>query len=95
MSSTHVLSGAMQDGRFFTNYMPACRLNSKMAEDANIPSWNSTQYREYLQSNGLQMIKSIHSPTPCGTLDCDDHGKSISPPADSNMSLPYSEDPEL
>lgn len=95
MSSTHVLSGAMQDGRFFTTYAPVCQLNAKVAQSASVESWNSTQYRDYLQKNGLAVVKSFSSPTPCGTLACADHGMSVAAPASPDISPPYTDDPEL
>uniref|UniRef100_A0A6C0IYD9 Uncharacterized protein n=1 Tax=viral metagenome TaxID=1070528 RepID=A0A6C0IYD9_9ZZZZ len=94
MSNTHTLTGAMQDGRFFTNYSPVCKLNSKIANEANIQSWNSTEYRNYLQKNGLALINSTVDTTPCGTMRCEDNGLAITPPQ-TEVTFPYTEDPEL
>ena len=95
MSSTHTLTGAMQDGRFFTNYSPVCQTNAKISEQANIQSWNSTQYRDYLQKNGLSLINNVVNTTPCGTAQCSDNGISISRPPNTEITPPYTEDPEL
>lgn len=94
MSSSHTQTGAMQDGRFFTDYSPMCQLNSKIAQSANIESWNSTQYRDYLQKNGLSLINSTANTTPCGKVECSYHGVAIAPP-ETNITHPYTEDPEL
>jgi len=90
MSSSHTLTGAMQDGRFFTDYSPVCQLNANIAKNANINSWNSTQYRDYLQKNGLSLINS----PPCGKVDCSDNGVAITAP-NTNVTPPYTEDPEI
>lgn len=94
MSSTHTLTGAMQDGRFFTDYSPVCEVNAKIYESANIKSWNSTEYREYLQKNGLSLINSTINPTPCGKNKCSDNGIAITSPK-SDVSPPYTDDSEL
>ena len=94
MSNTHTLTGAMQDGRFFTDYSPVCQLNAKIAQDASIQSWNSTQYRDYLQKNGLSLINSTMNSTPCGSVDCSDNGVAIVAPI-TEVTPPYTEDPEL
>lgn len=91
MSNTHTLTGAMQDGRFFTDYSPICKVNAKIAYEANIESWNSTEYRNYLQKNGLYLINSTK---PCGTMDCSDNGVAIKSPP-NEVTPPYTEDPEL
>lgn len=94
MSATHTLTGSMQDGRFFTDYSPICQLNSRISKDANIQSWNSTQYRDYLQKNGLSLINSTINTTPCGNKPCSDNGVAITTP-DNDISPPYTDDPEL
>lgn len=94
MSNTHTLTGAMQDGRFFINYSPVCKLNEKIATEANIQSWNSTEYRNYLQKNGLSLINSTVHTTPCGTMKCADNGMAITSPREG-VTPPYTEDPEL
>lgn len=94
MSNTHTQTGAMQDGRFFTDYSPVCQLNAKIASEADIQSWNSTQYRDYLQKNGLYLMNSTVNTTPCGTMACADNGVAITPPQ-NELTPPYTEDPEL
>ena len=94
MSNTHTLTGSMQDGRFFTDYSPVCKVNAKIASEANIQSWNSTEYRNYLQNNGLSLMNSTVNTTPCGTMDCADNGIAITPPQ-TDVTPPYTEDPEL
>ena len=93
MSTTHTLPGAMQDGRFVTNFEPVCRLNAEVAEQNKIPSWNSTEYRAYLQKNGLRLINEKFHATPCGET-CSDHGLSIKPPA-GPVTPPFTDEPEL
>lgn len=92
MSSTHALTGSMQDGRFFTSFEPICSINAKVAADAGIESWNSTAYRKYLQKHGLQILNSTRG--PCGSLQCSDHGMAISD-VSTIPSAPYTEDPEM
>jgi hypothetical protein len=92
MSSTHLLTGAMQDGRFFTDYSPVCRVNAEIAKNANIQSWNSTQYRDYLQKNGLSLLQSKNY--PCGKNDCTDNGIAIKSPT-TQISHAYTNDAEL
>lgn len=94
MSTSHTLTGAMQDGRFFTDYSPVCQLNAKISENANIQSWNSTQYRDYLQKHGLSLVNSTVNTTPCGKVECSDNGMAISPPP-KEVTPPYTQDPEL
>ena len=85
MSGTHSLSGAMQDGRAFTNYIPSSMLNTSIANSNNIPTWNSTQYREYLQTYGLNAIRSAQS--ACGPYQCSDYGMAV--PDGTSPSPPY------
>lgn len=94
MSTTHSLSGSMQDGRSFTNYSPICQINTKVAERANIESWNSTKYREYLQKNGLSLINSKFHNTPCGMNECGDSGISV-PQPNLPISTPYTDESEI
>jgi|APSaa5957512535_1039671.scaffolds.fasta_scaffold10178_6 hypothetical protein len=94
MSNSHTLTGAMQDGRFFTDYSPICKLNAKLATESNIQSWNSTEYRNYLQKNGLSYIHHTMNSNPCGTMDCADNGIAILPPQ-NDVTPPYTEDSEL
>lgn len=93
MSGTHAFAGSMQDGRFFTNYAPNCVINSQMAKQLDIPTWNSSQYRSHLQAHGLQQLKVIQG-GPCGQLQCSDAGNGIVNDA-TEPSPPYSQDQEL
>ena len=93
MSGTHALAGAMQDGRFFTNYMPNCVTNSVLANNLDIATWNSSQYRTYLQANGLEQLR-LSQGGPCGLVQCSDNGKSISNDS-TQPSPPYSEDEQM
>lgn len=95
MSTTHNVSGSMQDGRFATNYAPICQINSTIASDAKIPSWNSTEYRAYLQQHGLGLINSTFHETPCGMNKCSDSGISVKPPSQLTPDPPYTDDAEL
>ena len=95
MSSSHTLTGAMQDGRFFTDYSPVCQLNAKISQNANIQSWNSTQYRDYLQKNGLSLLNSVVNTTPCGKVACSDNGIAITAPSKDIITPPYTEDQEI
>lgn len=94
MSSTHTLTGAMQDGRFVTNYAPMCTVNSAVAKGQNIPTWNSTKFREHLQSNGLALINSTFHKSPCGQAKCSFYGVQIQDGA-ADVSPPYTDEPEL
>jgi len=94
MSNTHTLAGAMQDGRFFTDYSPVCKLNAEIASKASIPSWNSSEYRSFLQKNGLGLINNKKADSPCGALDCSHNGIAIQDPPQV-ITSPYTEDPEL
>lgn len=93
MSGTHALAGSMQDGRFFTNYAPNCVTNSLMAKQLNVPTWNSSQYRAYLQENGLEQLKLAQG-GPCGHVQCSDNGKGITNDA-AQPSPPYSDDEQI
>ena len=92
MSTTHVLTGAMQDGRFFTNYSPICQLNADISKSANLQSWNSTQYRDYLQKNGLSILKQKQN--TCGSSKCSDNGLAVIEPVQS-ITPAYTDDAEL
>ena len=91
MSNTHTLSGAMQDGRFFTDYRSMSSRNLDVAMQNKIPTWNSTEYRTYLQKNGLKELSKLPS---CGNLTCSDYGASIRD-SPSSVSPPFTNDPEL
>ena len=93
MSGTHALAGSMQDGRFFTNYSPNCVMNSLMTKQLDVHTWNSSQYRAYLQANGLEQLK-IAQGGPCGHLQCSDNGKSIIDDS-TQPSPPYSKDEQM
>tara|TARA_Y100001936_G_scaffold123302_1_gene120504 strand:- start:215 stop:496 length:282 start_codon:yes stop_codon:yes gene_type:complete len=93
MSSTHTLTGSMQDARFLTDYSPGCQKNLEISKTANIDSWNSTDYRNYLQKNGLVLLQKSYQ-SPCGKMKCTDHGLSTENPPMS-MSPAYTDDPEL
>lgn len=93
MSSSHTLNGAMQDARFFTDYSPMCQKNVELADKAKIDSWNSTEYRDYLQKNGLSLLQKSYK-SPCGKDTCSDNGVSITDPP-TRVSPAYTEDPEL
>ena len=84
----------MQDGRFVTNFAPICKLNAELAKELKIPSWNSTEYRAYLQKNGLRVINDKLYSSNCGLGRCSDHGLSIKEP-EAPITPPYHEDPEL
>lgn len=92
MSSTHNLSGAMQDGRFFTDYKASHITNCEMAKKQNISTWKSTNYRHYLQQNGLKELSQLQG--VCGRYDCTDYGMSIQP-TNSLPLVPYTDDPEI
>lgn len=93
MSGTHALAGSMQDGRFFTDYSPNCVMNSTMAKALDIPTWNSSQYRTYLQANGLEQLKKAQG-GPCGHAQCSDNGKGITNDS-AEPSPPYAEDEQM
>ena len=93
MSGTHALAGSMQDGRFFTNYAPNCVTNSMLAKALDVPTWNSSQYRAYLQANGLEQLKLAQG-GPCGHVQCSDNGKGITDDS-AEPSPPYTEDEQM
>lgn len=93
MSTSHTLNGAMQDARFFTDYSPMCQKTVEIAKNANIESWNSTGYRDYLQKNGLSLLQKSYQ-APCGKDACSENGVSITNPP-TGISPAYTDDPEL
>ena len=80
MSTTHFLNGAMQDGRFVTNYGPACDTNAALSESIGVPVSNSTKFRTTLQAEGLARTRSQAEERPCGPLACTDMGASVQDP---------------
>ena len=74
MSGTHTLQGVMQDGRFFTDYSPACVAISKFAATAPAKPSDSNAMRSALQQNGMSFL--AEKPV-CGPLQCSDYGVAI------------------
>ena len=75
MSGTHAQSGSMQDGRFFTAYMPNCMINSLLASKLDTPTWNSSKFRADMQANGMAILREAQG-GPCGD-PCADNGMSM------------------
>lgn len=78
MGSTHRITGTMEDGRFMMDYSSSCRINTHLQSEKKIPTWNSTQYRHYLQEHGLQAMNSLQASNPCGQYACADLGAAFS-----------------
>lgn len=88
MGSTHRISGSMEDGRFGTSYQSSCVLNSKLHKDFNVPSYNNTDYREKLQTDGLKALNAMTQAQPCGPYACADLGMAFTgPPKEAPAAL--------
>ena len=93
MSGTHQVNGAMQDGRFFTSYLPQCEQNALLSASTDIATTSSADYRKHLQENGLKLLENVTG--SCGIKkQCGDNGVAVStkPP---KVMPPYTTDPEL
>ena len=88
MGSTHRIEGSMEDGRFMMDYSSSCRLNTLLQNERKIPSWNSTQYRKYLQEHGLKAMNALNTQAPCGPYACADLGAAFAEPAIPNTVKP-------
>ena len=88
MSTTHTLLGAMNDGRFATDYTPSCVSHTRFAQSSNVKMSQSNVFRSQLQDSGMQYLKSMSA---CGPLACKDHGMSIQE-ATTAVVPPYTEE---
>lgn len=93
MSTSHPVSGSMQDGRFMSVYDPSCGVNAKLAKEMNVSQAQSTKFRHAMQTQGLSVLRSEAEASPCGSLACADLGASTQDPSSSSEDGPVPYDP--
>jgi hypothetical protein len=54
-----MVSPGMSDGRCFTNYQPNCQYNANIMK--NLKLVDNNQYRQFLQENTSEILKTYHN----------------------------------